>query len=348
MSAILIASPQAFLRIGLAQQLRRAVPGCMVLEAASAAESARLLAAGSGIALAIIDDALLAAGGTQGFGAALARHGGPLVMIATSEAPAVLPAGAGPCEIIAGSVDGVLSMGAIMRALPAALDTLSASVPRRRAPPPASVPDPGDAARAGRPEIALIAASTGGPGALTALLRHLGAAPLPIVVAQHMPADQTSSFAQHLAAETGLAVVERGSGELQLVPQVTVLRGGADYRLTRGRRGGLRLVATEMAGNVFHPSADLLFASAAEAGLAAVAVVLSGMGDDGARGACAIVAHGGRVLVQDFASCVVPGMPSAAHAACPQAAIASLSRIAAQLARLTASPARAALAAAGG
>src|SRR6185503_6492077 len=126
-----------------------------------------------------------------------------------------------------------------------------------------------------------------------------------------------------------------------LAPQVTVLRGGADYRLTRGRRGGLRLVATEMAGNVFHPSADLLFASAAEAGLAAVAVVLSGMGDDGARGACAIAARGGRVLVQDFASCVVPGMPSAARAACPQAAIASLPTIAAQLARLTRSPARA-------
>jgi two-component system, chemotaxis family, protein-glutamate methylesterase/glutaminase len=62
-------------------------------------------------------------------------------------------------------------------------------------------------------------------------------------------------------------------------------------------------------------------------------VVLSGMGDDGARGAAAVAAQGGRVLVQDFESCVVAGMPSAARAVCPSAAVASVPEIAERLSR---------------
>jgi two-component system chemotaxis response regulator CheB len=148
-----------------------------------------------------------------------------------------------------------------------------------------------------------------------------------------MPADQTAGFAQYLAAESGFDVIERGAGEVPSSAQVIVLRGGSDYRLARGRTGQFRLVATEIAGNVFHPSADLLFASAAEAGMTVIAVVLSGMGEDGARGAAAVAARGGQVLVQDFASCVVAGMPSATRAVCPSAAVASVPVIAERLAR---------------
>jgi two-component system chemotaxis response regulator CheB len=136
-----------------------------------------------------------------------------------------------------------------------------------------------------------------------------------------------------LAAESGLDVIERGAGDLPSHAQVTVLRGGSDYRLARGRAGQFRLVATEVAGNVFHPSADLLFGSAAEAGMTVIAVVLSGMGDDGARGAAAVAARGGRVLVQDFASCVVAGMPSATRAVCASAIVASVPEIAERLSR---------------
>jgi two-component system chemotaxis response regulator CheB len=114
---------------------------------------------------------------------------------------------------------------------------------------------------------------------------------------------------------------------------VVVLRGGSDYRLARGRIGQFRLVPTAMTGNVFHPSADLLFGSAAEAGLAVIAVVLSGMGEDGSHGAAALAARGARVLVQDFASCVVPGMPSATLATCPSAVVASVPEIAERLSR---------------
>src|SRR5205085_5577907 len=101
----------------------------------------------------------------------------------------------------------------------------------------------------GPSEMVLVASSTGGPSALTRLLCHLGPPKLPVIVAQHMPADQTSAFARHLAAESGLDVVERGAGDMPSRPQVTVLHGGADYRLRRGHGGPLQLATMQVAGN---------------------------------------------------------------------------------------------------
>jgi len=342
MSGALVASPSAFLRIGLVQQLRLHRPRLLPAQATTAGEALRILAE-SAIKLAIVDDVLLSAVNGDGLRAMLQRHPAHTLLIATRD-PAAGPAPA-PGPVVAGTVDGVLNMGAIARALPAALDELSENPGFRR---PAASRVAAGARVAGaaprlsgkRPEIILIAASTGGPSALAILLRQLGPSALPMVVAQHMPADQTASLARHLAAEAGLEVIELGSGELPTGAQVTVLRGGSDYRVVRGTATGFRLVATGIAGNVFHPSADLLFGSAAAAGLEAVAVVLSGMGEDGARGAAAIAARGGRVLVQDFASCVVAGMPSAAQAACATAAVMSVPAIAQYLGRWTAPAAR--------
>jgi chemotaxis response regulator CheB len=337
-SAVLVASASAFLRIGLVQQLRRRQGGhrgIVPVEAATATEAVRTLAAG-GINLAIVDDALMAAPAGDRLVATLERHHERALVIATREPQRMPPASIGSLRVIPGVIDGVLNMGAIARALPAALDEVAVEFGIRRAPTdvlqtsitPECAPTP-----RGQPEIVLVASSTGGPSALTLLLRHLGPPKLPVVVAQHMPADQTAGFAQYLAAESGLDVVERGAGDLPSRAQVTVLHGGSDYRLGRGRTGQFRLVATEVAGNVFHPSADLLFGSAAEAGVRVIAVVLSGMGEDGARGAATVQATGGRVLVQDFASCVVAGMPSATRAACPSAAVAGVAEIAWRLSR---------------
>jgi two-component system, chemotaxis family, protein-glutamate methylesterase/glutaminase len=338
-SAVLVASPSTFLRIGLVQQLRRRRRNLQPVEAASAAEALRILAE-SVVALAIVDDALMAGAGGEALGAALRRHAGRALRIATSDPVATLPSTAGLIRVIAGAIDGVLNMGAIARALPEALDDLAAAPGLRR---PAAVAPGLPAARrpqvpAKRPEIILVAASTGGPGALATLLGRLGTSRLPMIIAQHMPADQTASFARHLAAETGLDVRERSGGDVPPTAHVTVLRGGSDYSLGRAAAGRFRLVATDVAGSVFHPSADLLFGSAAEAGVEAIAVVLSGMGEDGARGASAIAARGGRVLVQDFASCVVAGMPSATRVACPSASVATVPAIAEHLSRWTALP----------
>jgi two-component system chemotaxis response regulator CheB len=333
-SSVLVASPSAFLRIGLLQQLRRRQRNIAPAEAATAAEAVRILAAG-GIDLAIVDDALMVTPTGDRLVATIERHHGRALVIATREPQEMLPASTGTLRVISGVVDGILNMGAIARSLPAALDEVAVERGIRRAPAsaPRVIADHCARIPRGRPEIVLVAASTGGPSALTLLLRHLGPPKLPVLVAQHMPADQTAGFAQYLAAESGFDVIERGAGDVPSHAQVIVLHGGSDYRLARGRAGQFRLVATEVAGNVFHPSADLLFGSAAEAGMTVIAVVLSGMGEDGARGAAAVAAQGGRVLVQDFASCVVAGMPSATRAACPSAAVASVPEIAERLSR---------------
>jgi two-component system, chemotaxis family, protein-glutamate methylesterase/glutaminase len=357
MPSVLLASPSTFLRIGLMQQLRRRQRKFVPVEAVTAGEAARVLA-GRTIDLAIIDDTLLAETDGDRLQEALARHTRQALLIALREPLIALrePCGTPPpipgTIVIAGRLDGVLDMGGIARALDDALDALAAIRPVRRpsTQPAAAAMDarnPTKPAPARPAELILMAASTGGPGALAALLGRMEPPRVPIVIAQHMPADQTAAFARHLAAETHLSVCECGAGQLPSA-QVAVLRGGSDYRLRRaagqgsrqgsgqGSHQGYWLSTTTVAGNAFHPSADLLFVSAAEAGIKVAAVVLSGMGEDGARGAAIIAEHGGGVLVQDFDSCVVPGMPAATRAACPSAVIASLPRIAERLARWTA------------
>jgi two-component system chemotaxis response regulator CheB len=368
MPSVLLASPSTFLRIGLTQQLRRRQRKFVPIEAVSADDAAHLLA-GRAIDLAIIDDTLLGETGGDRLQEALARHTRPALLIALQEPPgASLPLPV-TIAVIAGRLDGVLDMGGIARALDDALDALAVTRPARRAAtqPAAAVvggrdparpptrPDPTRPNLTRPAELILMAASTGGPGALAALLGRMEPPQVPIVIAQHMPADQTAAFARHLAAETRLSVCECGAGQLPSA-QVVVLRGGADYRLRRaagrgsgqgsgqGSHQGYWLSTTTVAGNAFHPSADLLFASAAEAGIKVAAVVLSGMGEDGARGAGIVAAHGGGVLVQDFDSCVVPGMPAATRAACPSALVASLSGIGERLARWTAPSSRGAAA----
>jgi two-component system, chemotaxis family, protein-glutamate methylesterase/glutaminase len=355
MPSVLLASPSTFLRIGLMQQLRRQQRKFVPLEAGSADDAARLLA-GSAIDLAIIDDSLLAESGGDRLQEALARHARPTLLIALwepliglQEQPCATPPPIpGTLSVIAGRFDGVLDMGGIARALDDALEALAVIRPARKplTQPASAATDARGATRLNtmRPaELILMAASTGGPGALAALLGQMEPPRVPIVVAQHMPADQTAAFARHLAVETRLSVSECGPGQLPSA-QVAVLRGGTDYRLRRAAGQGYWLSSTTVVGNAFHPCADLLFTSAAEAGIKVAAVVLSGMGEDGARGAGIIAAHGGGVLVQDFDSCVVPGMPAATRAACPSAVVASLPKIAERLARWTAPSSRGAAA----
>ena len=267
MNKVLIASPSTFLRMALIQQLRRRRRSIVCAEAATGAEAGTIFA-GGGIDLAIVDNALLPTPAGARLIATLERHDGRGLLIETCAPKITPPAGARTLRVISGAVDGTLDMGAIARALPAALDEVAlerAGRPRSFDAP--LVPIVHESARHAsrrRPDVMLLAASTGGPSAITLLLRHLGPPRLPILVAQHMPADQTAGFARYLAAESGFDVIERGAGDLPSNAQVVVLRGGSDYRLTRGRTGQFRLVATDVAGNVFHPSADLLFGSAAD------------------------------------------------------------------------------------
>ena len=182
----------------------------------------------------------------------------------------------------------------------------------------ASTPAPSVALRPrsmhmGNPSIMVVAASTGGPGALPVFLgpiaRRIDA---PILIVQHMPATFTPVFAEKIESAIGKRCREAVDGDV-LAPGCVYLAPG-DYHMRIARSPAGRIVTLDKTPpvNFCRPAADPLFESAAAAfGNRVLGVVLTGMGHDGRDGAGHIVKAGGRVLVQDEASSVVWGMPGA-------------------------------------
>ncbi len=182
----------------------------------------------------------------------------------------------------------------------------SAARPRPTSPPPSiSV--------AGRTRIVVIGTSTGGPQALTQLIRMLPADfPVPVAVVVHMPPGYTESFAARLDGESALSICEARDG-LRLGPrQVVIARAGMHLRIAAvGPNLAARLDVSPLT-TPHRPAVDVLFQSAVDAcGAGVLGVVLTGMGNDGLVGARAIRAAGGTVLTETEASCVVYGMPRA-------------------------------------
>jgi two-component system chemotaxis response regulator CheB len=161
------------------------------------------------------------------------------------------------------------------------------------------------------PEIVAIGASTGGPNALSVLLTQLPADfPVPIVIVQHMLAAFTRHFAERLASQSQIKIVEASAGEA-LVPGCAYIARG-DHHLVVERRMGRAYLAMNQdeVENFCRPAVDVLFRSVAQSyGPGALAVVLTGMGHDGLLGCGAIRDAGGDVIVQDEATSVVWGMP---------------------------------------
>jgi len=174
---------------------------------------------------------------------------------------------------------------------------------------PARMPSP--------PQVAVIASSTGGPQALIDLFRNLSPAalPVPVLVVQHMPAAFTPILADHLSRATQWRAVEAANDEPMTTQEIRIAPGGF-HMVIAGTGAGRRLrLTTAPPVNFCRPSADVLFTSAAEAfGRNVLAVVLTGMGSDGAEGAKVIAAAGGTILAQDKKTSVVWGMPGAAVA----------------------------------
>lgn len=175
--------------------------------------------------------------------------------------------------------------------------------------------EPYDAGRAARLSSRLIAigASTGGAEALESLLTALPSSMPPIVIAQHMPAAFTRSFAQRLNGRCRLSVKEAEDGDVVVAGQVYVAPGGK--HMTIWRRNTRFSVSCEdnVSGSPICPCIDLLFQSVASAvKSAAIGVLLTGMGRDGAEGLKQIRDAGGKTIGQDEASSVIYGMPKAA------------------------------------
>jgi two-component system chemotaxis response regulator CheB len=164
-------------------------------------------------------------------------------------------------------------------------------------------------------KVIVIGASTGGPKALVTLFRHLhDEVDAAFVIAQHMPPRFTRTFATRLD-RTGVAnVAEAKQYERLARGHAYVCPGGRCIEIVPSDRGpAIRVVAPDR-GSHYVPSVDQLFSSAARVlGDKAIAVVLTGMGDDGARGVREISKRGGAVLIEAPETAIVSGMPLAAR-----------------------------------
>jgi two-component system chemotaxis response regulator CheB len=165
-----------------------------------------------------------------------------------------------------------------------------------------------------RPEVIAIGSSTGGPQALTAVLRCLrrDAIAQPILITQHMPPTFTAILAEHLGRLSGWPCAEARDGE-RLLPRHIYVAPGDHHLLVHGPRDAATLRLTQDAPENFcRPAVDPMLRSLADVfGGRVLAVILTGMGSDGCAGARRLVAAGGTVFAQDEATSIVWGMPGA-------------------------------------
>jgi len=162
--------------------------------------------------------------------------------------------------------------------------------------------------------VVALGISTGGPNALQFMLAQLPADfPGTIVVVQHMPEGFTEMFARRLDETCAIQVKEAQSGDMLLAGRALVCPGSRHMKVKRLPLGDVVVLSDEPRVNGHRPSVDVLFKSVAEEfGPKGVAVLMTGMGDDGANGLGAVKAAGGMTMAQSEDSCVVYGMPKAA------------------------------------
>jgi two-component system, chemotaxis family, protein-glutamate methylesterase/glutaminase len=188
----------------------------------------------------------------------------------------------------------------------------------------------------GKVQVIAIGASAGGVEALHRLLPQLPLDLPPIVVVQHMPGAFSSAFARRLDERCKLQVHLARDGETPAQGHVLIAPGGSHLLLTRvGERLLCRLDGSEPVKR-HRPSVDALFSSLVRAsGEACVAVLLTGMGDDGADGLLALRQAGASTIAQDESSSLVYGMPREAARRGAASEILPLQRIGARLVELS-------------
>lgn len=186
-------------------------------------------------------------------------------------------------------------------------------------------------------DVLAIGSSTGGPQALGNVLKALPASlPVPVVIVQHMPPIFTKHLADRLNQDSPLTVREATGGEVLQPGHVYIAPG--DYHMEL-RRDGVAVKTVLHQGppeNSCRPAVDVLFRSVANVyGAGTLAVVLTGMGQDGMRGGEHVAHAGGTIIAQDEASSVVWGMPRAVTEAGLANQVLPLNSIAGEIVRLT-------------
>jgi two-component system chemotaxis response regulator CheB len=162
-------------------------------------------------------------------------------------------------------------------------------------------------------KIAVLGTSTGGTQALEVVLRELGVTCPGIAIVQHMPERFTRSFAERLNTLCAIEVREARDGD-RMLPGLALIAPGGRHMLIK--RSGAQYYVEVRDGPLVsrhRPSVDVLFRSAAQqAGNNVLGVIMTGMGDDGARGLKEMFDANARTYAQDEQSCVVFGMPKEA------------------------------------
>jgi len=181
-----------------------------------------------------------------------------------------------------------------------------------------------------KPDILAIGSSTGGPQALFEFLKGLPKTiNLPIVITQHMPATFTSILAEHITRMTGWPCSEAKNGDS--VETGKILLAPGDYHMIVTQKGPQRIVTINQDApeNFCRPAVDPMLRSVVKVyGPRVFTVILTGMGNDGARGAKQVVDAGGTVIAQDEKTSVVWGMPGAAASSGVCSAVLPISELA--------------------
>lgn len=189
------------------------------------------------------------------------------------------------------------------------------------------------AAGKARPRIIAIGSSTGGPQALFKVFGELGQElSVPVMVTQHMPPTFTKILAEHITRASGLPCKEAENGDVLKAGQIYIAPG--DYHMLLAIRNDLPTIRVEQGPpvNFCRPAVDPMFSSIARIyGSSTLALVLTGMGQDGMMGAREIVDAGGTLIAQDESTSVVWGMPGAVAMRGLCSAVLPLDNIAAHL-----------------
>ena len=268
---------------------------------AAARANLRALRAGAGVGLGGV-------GGRAGAGAEVGSAAAAGSGFGVVPARGLAGAGPGGPRASAGTASGSgaaigAATGTALARLAAATGTAPAAAPPVRAEAMAETTD----------RIIALGTSTGGTQALEVVLRGLPRTVPGIVVVQHMPEKFTAMFAQRLDQVCALEVLEARDGQRVIPGRVLIAPGGRHMTL---RRSGAQYLVEVRDGppvNRHRPSVDVLFRSVARcAGRNALGVIMTGMGDDGARGLREMFDAGAQTIAQDEASSVVFGMPKEA------------------------------------